>query len=137
MNNYLKNFEKYVFYFLIAILAIYILVEVVTLVYFFFTGLFTIESGNVLFFSKDEGEQIIPAFFGILIALELIDTFKIYLKEHEIKAQHIIIIGIIAVSRKLLVIDFAHGEAMANISIAALIVGLAFAYFLLKKGEVH
>jgi uncharacterized membrane protein (DUF373 family) len=137
MNNYLKNFEKYIFYFLIAILAIYILVEVVTLVYFFFTGLFTIESGNVLFFSKDEGEQIIPAFFGILIALELIDTFKIYLKEHEIKAQHIIIIGIIAVSRKLLVIDFAHGEAMANISIAALIVGLALAYFLLKKGAVH
>jgi len=134
MNNYLKNFEKYIFYFLITILAIYILVEVVTLVYFFFTGLFTIESGKILFFSKDEGEKIIPAFFGILIALELIDTFKIYLKENEIKAQHLIVIGIIAVSRKLLVLDFAHGNPMTNISIAALIVGLALAYFLLKKG---
>jgi uncharacterized membrane protein (DUF373 family) len=135
MNNYLKNFEKYIFYFLIAILAFYILVEVVTLVYFFFNGLFSVESGKSLFFSKEEGEQIIPAFFGILIALELIDTFKIYLKENEIKAQHLIVIGIIAVSRKLLVLDFAHGDPMTNFSIAALIAGLALAYFLLKKWE--
>jgi uncharacterized membrane protein (DUF373 family) len=91
----------------------------------------------MLFFSKEEGEQIIPAFFGILIALELIDTFKIYLKENEIKAQHLIVIGIIAVSRKLLVLDFAHGNPMTNFSIAALIVGLALAYFLLKKGEAN
>jgi len=137
MNNYLKNFEKYIFYFLIAILAFYILVEVVTLVYFFFTGLFSIESGKLLFFSKEEGEQIIPAFFGILIALELIDTFKIYLKENEIKAQHLIVIGIIAVSRKLLVLDFGHGNPITNFSLAALIVGLASAYFLLKKGEAN
>jgi len=137
MHNYLKNFEKYIFYFLIAILGVYILVEVVTLVYFFFSGLFTVESGKSLFFSKDEGEVIIPAFFGILIALELIDTFKIYLKENEIKAQHLIVIGIIAVSRKLLVLDFAHGNPITNFSLAALIVGLASAYFLLKKGEAN
>jgi len=135
MHNYLKNFEKYIFYFLIAILGVYILVEVVTLVYFFFSGLFTVESGKSLFFSKDEGEVIIPAFFGILIAFELIDTLKIYLKENEIKSQHIIVIGLIAISRKLLVLDFAHGDPMTNFSIAALIAGLALAYFLLKKGE--
>ena len=40
-------------------------------------------------------------------------------------------------SRKLLVLDFAHGNPMTNISIAALIVGLALAYFLLKKGETN
>ena len=137
MHNYLKNFEKYIFYFLIAILAIYILVEVASLVYFFFTGLATIESGKMLFFSKDEGDQIVPAFFGILIALELIDTLKIYLKENEIKSQHIIVIGLIAISRKLLVLDFAHGDPMTNFSIAALLIGLGLAYFLLKKGETN
>ena len=116
-------------------MGVYILFEVVTLVYFFFSGLFTVESGKSLFFSKDEGEKIVPAFFGILIALELMDTLKIYLKENEIKSQHIIVIGLIAISRKLLVLDFAHGDPMTNFSIAALIAGLALAYFLLKKGE--
>jgi uncharacterized membrane protein (DUF373 family) len=135
MHNYLKNFEKYIFYFLIAILTIYILIEVASLAYFFFSGLITIESGKMLFFSKEEGEQIIPAFFSILIALELIDTLKIYLKENVVKSQHIIVIGLIAISRKLLVIDFAHGDPMINFSIAALLTGLGIAYFLLKKGE--
>lgn len=131
----LKQFEKYVFYFLIGMLALYIAVEVVTLCYFFFKDIFTVESGKYLFFTKEEGQEILSPFFSILIALELIDTLKIYLKENVIKSQHIIVIGLIAISRKLLVIDFAHGDAMINFGIAALLIGLALSYFLIKKGE--
>ena len=105
------------------------------MVNFFFKDIFTVESGKYLFFTKEEGQEILSPFFSILIALELIDTLKIYLKENVIKSQHIIVIGLIAISRKLLVIDFAHGDAMINFGIAALLIGLALSYFLIKKGE--
>jgi uncharacterized membrane protein (DUF373 family) len=57
------------------------------------------------------------------------------MKENTIKSQHIITIGIIAIARKLIVLDFAHGDPMVNISISALIITLALAFYFIKKAE--
>jgi len=80
---------------------------------------------------------VIPVFFNVLIAIELIDTFNIYIREHSIKVQSILLIGLIAIGRKLLVLDIGHSDGVQNIGVASIIIALALGYYLLKRPEVN
>ncbi|MFN4121874.1 MAG: phosphate-starvation-inducible PsiE family protein [Flavobacteriales bacterium] len=137
-NSLLHKFEGYIFYFLSAIIVIYIAVEIVELIYQFGKALLTSEeSSGRLLITKEQTKEIIPVFFNILIAVELIDTFKIYIKEHHIKVQSILLIGLIAMGRKLLLLDIGHNEGIQNIGLASIIIALALGYYLLKRPEVN
>lgn len=136
MKQWYNRYEQFIFYFLIGILSVYIAVEIITLCYFFISGLLTLSpSPEFLFFDNAEASKILPAFFSILISVELIDTLKQYMRDHSIQSQHIITIGLIAIARKLLILDFAHGDPLINLSIAALIICLALAFYLIKKAS--
>lgn len=137
-NSLLKKFEHIVFYILSGIIAAYITVEVVELVYQFAKALFTHHENNArLLITKEQTAMVLPVFFNILIAIELIDTFNIYIKEHAIKVQSILLIGLIAIGRKLLVLDIGHNDGLQNIGIAAIIIALALGYYLMKRPEAN
>jgi uncharacterized membrane protein (DUF373 family) len=55
------------------------------------------------------------------------------MKEHSIKVQSILLIGLIALRRKLLTLDVGHADGLSNIGLAALILALAGGYYLVKK----
>ncbi|HMO61678.1 MAG TPA: phosphate-starvation-inducible PsiE family protein [Ferruginibacter sp.] len=134
----LKKFETTVFYILISVIVIYITIEVIELIYQFGKSLFSPDKNSSrLLITKEQTAQVLPVFFNILIAIELIDTFNVYIKEHSIKVQSILLIGLIAIGRKLLVLDIGHSEGIQNIGLAALIIALALGYYLLKRPEVN
>ena len=137
-NKALGKFEVAVFYFLTAIIVLYIAVEVIELIYQFGKALIERQENSTrLLISKEQTAKVLPVFFNILIAVELIDTFSVYIKEHHIKVQSILLIGLIAIGRKLLVLDIGHSEGIQNIGLAALIISLAVGYYLLKRPEVN
>jgi uncharacterized membrane protein (DUF373 family) len=133
-----KKFEVGVFYILAFVISVYIAVEVIELIYQFGKALISGngESGRLLI-TKEQTYLVLPVFFNILIAIELIDTFNIYIKEHSIKVQSILLIGLMAIGRKLLVLDIGHNEGIQNIGLASLILALALGYYLLKRPEVN
>jgi uncharacterized membrane protein (DUF373 family) len=130
----MKRFELSVFYILSGFIALYIAVEVIELAYQFGKALLAGggDSGRLLI-TKEQTGRVLPVFFNILIAIELIDTFNIYVKEHSIKVQSILLIGLIAVGRKLLVLDIGHADGLSNIGLAAIILALSVGYYLIKK----
>lgn len=137
-NSVLKKFEVGVFYFLTAIIALYIAIEVIELVYQFGKALLSSnEDSERLLITKEQTAKVIPVFFNVLIAIELIDTFNVYIKEHSIKVQSILLIGLIAIGRKLLVLDIGHSDGLTNIGLAAIIIALALGYYLVKRPEVN
>jgi uncharacterized membrane protein (DUF373 family) len=130
----LKKFEQSVFYILAGILAVYIAIEIIELVYQFGKAILASNQGSErLLITKDQTQLVLPVFFNILIALELIDTFGFYVKEHSIKVQSILLIGLIALGRKLLTLDVGHADGLSNLGLAALILALAGGYYLVKK----
>lgn len=134
----LKKFEVTVFYILSAIIVLYIAVEIVELIYQFGKALFTRnDSSTRLLITKEDTALVLPVFFNILIAIELIDTFNVYIREHSIKVQSILLIGLIAIGRKLLVLDIGHSEGIQNIGLASIIIALALGYYLVKRPEVN
>ena len=131
----IKNFEKVVFYFLAFVLMAYIAIEIVELVYQFFIAFSERGDDQRLLITKEQTRIILPIFFNILIAIELIGTFDFYVKESAIKVQSILLIGLIAIGRKLLAYDFTHADGLGNIGLAALILALSVGYYLVKKSD--
>lgn len=115
---------------------LYITVEIVELIYQFFSSIFKMDEGNGrLIVSTSLLKDFLPIFFNILIAIELIDTFLIYMQKHSIKVLNILLIGLIAIGRKLIAFDFNDLSGLSNIGLAALIIALAGGYYLIKKDE--
>lgn len=76
------------------------------------------------------------AFGGVLVVvlgLELIETLKVYFHEHQVRVEVIMTVGLIAVGRHVIQVDFEHEEASQLIGLGALIVSLALGYFLVGK----
>lgn len=133
-QNWIKKFEIGTFYFLSAIIVLYIAVEIVELVYQFGKALLTKNDTTIrLLLTKEQTAQVLPVFFNILIAVELIDTFNVYIKEHSIRVQSILLIGLIAIGRKLLVLDLGHADGLSNIGLASIILSLSLGYYFVKK----
>lgn len=129
-----KKFEEVVFYILSAIIVVYIAVEIVELIYQFGKALIIFgDTSERLLITKEQTAQVLPVFFNVLIAVELIDTFNMYIKEHSIKVQSILLIGLIAIGRKLLVLDIGHADGLSNIGLASIIISLSLGYYLVKK----
>lgn len=134
INSSFKKFEKAVFFLLSGIIVLFITVEIIELLYQFGLALFTSDdTSDRLLISKEQTAMVLPVFFNILIAIELIDTFDIYVKEHSIKVQNILLIGLIAIGRKLLVLDIGHSDGLNNIGLAAIILALSSGYYFVKK----
>jgi len=72
---------------------------------------------------------------SIFIALELIETLKNYLLKGTLQVQFILIIGLIAVSRKLITTEFADADGLKNIGMGVIIISLAVAYCLISKSN--
>lgn len=133
-QNLIHKFEIAVFYILSGIIVLYIAVEIIELVYQFGKALIErSDTSSRLLITKEQTAQVLPVFFNILIAIELIDTFNVYIKKHQIKVQSILLIGLIAIGRKLLVLDIGHADGLSNIGLASIIIALALGYYLVKK----
>jgi uncharacterized membrane protein (DUF373 family) len=80
--------------------------------------------------------SVFSFFLMVLIGLELVETIKMYLEKDVIHVEVVILVAIIAVSRKIIVIDYeaiSYGKVLA---ISALMIALSAGYFLLKRATV-
>ena len=69
----------------------------------------------------------------LLIGVELIHSIKAYLDEHTVHVELILLIAIIAISRKVVVWDFEKHTHVELYSLAAMVVALGVSYFLVKQ----
>jgi uncharacterized membrane protein (DUF373 family) len=78
------------------------------------------------------------AFGGVLVVvlgLELIETLKVYFHEHQVRVEVIMIVGLIAVGRHVIQVNYEQVEAAQLIGLGALIVSLALGYFLVGRSS--
>jgi uncharacterized membrane protein (DUF373 family) len=72
-------------------------------------------------------------FLMVLIGLELVETIKMYLDENVFHVEVVVLVAIIAVARKIIVIDYDSVSYEMLLSIGALMIALSAGYFLLKR----
>lgn len=79
--------------------------------------------------------DIFGFFLLILIGIELLETIKAYLVEHVIHVEIVLEVALIAVARKVIILDPKEFSGLTLLSIAALIATLAVAFYLEKHAR--
>lgn len=77
--------------------------------------------------------ELFGFFLLILIGLELLETIKAYLRENVVHMEVVLEVALIAVARKVIVLDVGKYDGMTVLAIGVLIVALAGAYILLTR----
>lgn len=131
--NLIKYFEKAAFIFCAVIIALFVVSEAVDVIYSIYTSLVTTTSFHELLIHDTETDQVIKTIFNIFIGLELLQTIKMYFEEKLIRGEMILLIALTAISRKLIIMDYAHTAGMENIGLGILIAALGLGYYFIKK----
>jgi len=122
--------EKFIIHALIVMMAGVLILATVELGYYLVNSI--IES-RYLLINLDNLLDLFGIFLIVLIGIELLDTIKVYFKENVVHVEVVVLVAIIAISRKVVVMDAEELSGDKLIGIAAIIVALAIAYFLIRK----
>lgn len=68
----------------------------------------------------------------VLIGVELVESVQLFLTDAHVHVEFVILIALIAISRKIIILDLTSTSALTLVGIAALVVALAGGYFLVK-----
>ncbi len=55
-----------------------------------------------------------PGFLVVVMGLEVLETLKIYLRDHYVRLEVILIVAVIAVCRQVIEIDFEHAGGCSS-----------------------
>ena len=127
MRDYLKYVEKLVVVALIAMMCVVVLVSTVELSWIIVQDLIT---PPILFFEIDELLEIFGFFLLIVIGIELLETIRSYLDDHVVHVEIVLEVALIAIARKVIVLNLKDHTSGTILGIAALILTLGVAHFL-------
>ena len=132
MEKILRKFEYYLVIGLLAMMALVVFLSTVELAVIIVQRML---SGKPQLFLLDNGDmlEIFGFFMMILIGIELIETIKVYLEDESIHVEIICLVAIVAVARKVIIIDLYKVSPVALLGIAAIILALCIGYFFLKR----
>jgi uncharacterized membrane protein (DUF373 family) len=131
-NNFLhglETIEVFISKILSIAMVIVILVSVYDLGVVLYKELFMPSEG----FFKETLFKIFGLFLNVLIAFELLENITAYLKKHVIQVELVIVTSLIAVARKIIILDLEKKTAMDLIGLAIAIFALSISYFIIKR----
>lgn len=91
------------------------------------------------FFSKTLFE-IFGLFLNILIALEILENISAYLRKHAVQVQLVIVTSLVAVARKIIILDLEKITGIEIIGLSITILALSISYWIIRRtnpGEPH
>lgn len=77
--------------------------------------------------------KIFGLFLNVLIALEILENITAYLKKHVIQVELVIVTSLIAVARKIIILDLEKTTAADLIGLSLAIFALAGSYWVIKR----
>ena len=130
MLELLKKFEKAVTVSLVAMMAVVVLLATIELGWIIIQDIIT---PPVLLLEINELLDIFGLFLLVLIGVELLETIKAYIKDNVVHIDVVLTVAMIAIARKVIILDVKELPSMTLVGIAAIIVALAAAKFYYSK----
>jgi uncharacterized membrane protein (DUF373 family) len=131
MEKFLKHFERYIVIGLLGMMVVVVFLGTVELGVILVEQM--LEPPRFILLDINEMLKIFGFFMMILIGLELIESIKVYLVEETVHVEIILLVAIIAIARKVIVLDVKTAAPLTLIGVAAIILALSAGYLALKK----
>lgn len=81
--------------------------------------------------------RIFGLFLNVLVALEILENITAYLKKHVIQVELVISTSLIAVARKIIILDLEKTGPLELLALAAAIFALSVSYWVIKRVNHH
>ncbi len=127
------KFERIVYGALLVMLMVVLVFAVGELAWLLITNL---NNTPLLLLENHELTNVLGAFLLVLIGVELLDTILEYFRENAIHVEIVVLLSIIAIARKVILLDPSTTNGLELVGIGIIIIGLAAAYFLIKKAGI-
>lgn len=132
MQVYLKKFQHMIIFSLLGMLSLVVLLATIELGWILLKDVIT---PPVLILDITELLDLFGFFLLILIGIELIESTRSYLEGGVVHTEIVLTVAIIALARKVVILGTSDLQGFKLIGIGSLILGLAIAYFLIKKAR--
>ncbi|HOD03595.1 MAG TPA: phosphate-starvation-inducible PsiE family protein [Anaerolineaceae bacterium] len=119
---------------LIALMYVVVALSVVDLTW---TLIRDIVSPPMILLDIEELLDILNFFLLVLIAIELLDTIIAYLDENVVHVEVVLEVAMIAIARKIIILDIKEVQPLAVIGIGVIIIALAAGFYVVKKTLRH
>jgi uncharacterized membrane protein (DUF373 family) len=132
----LEKFEEFVVAALCLLMALLVMVMLAVVGYIFLTRVWKF-AAHIVDFSELQKASL-HSFAGILLVLlglELLETVKIYFREHSVRVEVILLLGLIAMGRHVLEIDLNTINPIVLFGFSSLVLALAVSYFFVKRAQ--
>ena len=99
-------------------------------------GIFLIQavlSSSYKGFLGDSLKEIFGLFLSVLIALEILENITAYLKKHVVQVELVIVTSLIAVARKIIILDLQSVSGVSLIGLAIAILSLSVSYWIVRN----
>ena len=130
MIKLLAKFEHYILDALIFMLAVVILISTIELGWIIIKDLI---KPPKYFLEIVDLKEIFGFFLMVLIGIELLETMRAYVLERVIHVEIILEVALIAIARKIIILDFEKYDGLTVIGIALLIAATGAAFFVVKR----
>ena len=130
MLSAIKKFENVVVYVLAALMAATILFSTIELGITLLKDLMT---PPFLMLEINELLDVFGLFLMVLLGLELLETIKAYMREDVVHVEVVLLVAIIAISRKVVILDLKEINGASLAGLAALLAALVAGYVYIKR----
>jgi len=134
MIEIVNKIEKLIYAVLMVMLIVVLLGSLVDLVWIMYDALWL---NSPVLLKSHELIAVLGAFLLVLIGVELLDTIKAYFIDNTIHVEIVLLLAIIAMARKVILLDPASADPFAFgfelMGIGVIVVGLGAGYYLIKK----
>jgi len=129
----LERFERIIYYLLIILLAVVIIFSAIEVVRSLGEDLLMNTPYQL---NHTELLDLFGLFLLVLIGIEILDTIKAYVKENKIHVEIIVLLAIIAVARRVILLDPVASNAITWVGIGVVFISLSGGYYLIKKAGI-
>jgi len=130
MLTFIERFERWIVTALTVMMGLTILLATIELAWLIIKDVIT---PPVILLEINELLDIFGLFLLVLLGIELISTLKAYLTENEVHVEVVFAVALIAIGRKVIILDVKELSSLSLIGIASIILSLSIGYFLVKR----
>jgi uncharacterized membrane protein (DUF373 family) len=129
LEKTLRRFERVIVFSLLGMMMLAVLVSTLELAVILVRELL---KPPTMLLDVAEMLEVFGFFLMVLIGLELLETIKAYLSEDRVHAEVVFLVALVAVSRKVIILDYKEMSPALLYGMSALIVALGLGYFLVR-----
>ncbi len=129
-TRFLDRFERFITYALLVLMGTVVLLATVELAWLLANDLLT---PPLFLLGIEELHELFGQFLLVLIGIELMYTLRLYIDDRSIHLEAVLAVALIAVARKIIVVEPKDLPPGALFAVAGLVVGLAIGHYLVQR----